>query len=64
MLPLLSLHALATQRGDGLRPELLALLQRYARQEAGLSAGIEPDATEIHCTEAERDETPTVRSGT
>jgi hypothetical protein len=28
MLPLLSLHALVAHRGDGLRPELLALLQR------------------------------------
>lgn len=49
MLPLLSLHALAAQRGDGLRPELLALLQRYARSETGLSASIEPDGTEIDC---------------
>ena len=43
MLPFLSLHALASQRGDGLRPELLALLQRQADQERGLSARIEPD---------------------
>ncbi|MFT4432878.1 hypothetical protein [Caballeronia sp. 15715] len=28
MLPLLSFHALVAHRGDGLRPELLALLQR------------------------------------
>jgi hypothetical protein len=27
MLPFLSLHALAAQRGDGLRPELLALFE-------------------------------------
>ncbi len=33
MLPLLSLHALVAHRGDGLRPELLALLQRHAQTE-------------------------------
>ncbi|KLU27906.1 hypothetical protein EOS_02075 [Caballeronia mineralivorans PML1(12)] len=31
MLPLLSFHALVAHRGDGLRPELLALLQREAQ---------------------------------
>jgi hypothetical protein len=31
MLPLLSFHALVAHRGDGLRPELLALLQRDAQ---------------------------------
>jgi hypothetical protein len=46
MLPLLPFHALATRRGDGLRPELLALFKRYASSPAGLSAGIEPDDTE------------------
>jgi hypothetical protein len=30
MLPLLSLHAIAAQRGDGLHPVLLAGLQRLA----------------------------------
>lgn len=40
MLPLLSLHALAAQRGDGLKPELLALLARAAGPDAGLSARI------------------------
>jgi hypothetical protein len=30
MLPLLSFHALVAHRGDGLRPELLALLQGEA----------------------------------
>ncbi|QCP52781.1 hypothetical protein FAZ95_26975 [Trinickia violacea] len=49
MLPFLSLHALVAQRGDGLRPELLAMFQRYARSEAGLSAAIEPDEAEVHC---------------
>jgi hypothetical protein len=43
LLPLLPLHTLAVQRGDGLRPELLALLLRHVPQEAGLSAGIEAD---------------------
>jgi hypothetical protein len=31
MLPLLSFHALVAHRGDGLRPELLALLQRASQ---------------------------------
>jgi hypothetical protein len=46
MFPFLSFHALAAQRGDGLRPELLALFERYARSEAGLAAIIEPAETE------------------
>jgi hypothetical protein len=49
MLPFLSLHALAAQRGDGLRPELLALFEHYARSDIGLSAGIEPEGTEVSC---------------
>ena len=32
MLPLLSLHAIAAQRGDGLHPELLAGLKRLASE--------------------------------
>jgi hypothetical protein len=31
MLPLLSFHALVAHRGDGLRPELLELLQRNSQ---------------------------------
>jgi hypothetical protein len=50
MLPFLSLHALAAHRGDGLRPELLALFERYARPGAGLNARIEPDETTVSCT--------------
>jgi hypothetical protein len=46
MLPFLSLHALAAQRGDGLRPELLALFERHAGLETGLAAIVEPDETE------------------
>ncbi|WP_075643790.1 hypothetical protein [Paraburkholderia monticola] len=47
MLPFLSFHALAAQRGDGLRPELLALFfERHARSETGLGAIIEPVETE------------------
>jgi hypothetical protein len=42
MLPLLSLHALAAQRGDGLRPELKALLEHRAGLAMGLAASIEP----------------------
>ncbi|CAB3804470.1 hypothetical protein LMG28138_05521 [Pararobbsia alpina] len=41
MLPLLPFHTLAAQRGDGLRPELLALFARNARSDTGLSARIE-----------------------
>lgn len=47
MLPFLSLHALAAQRGDGLRPELLALFERHARSGAGLVATIEPVETAL-----------------
>ena len=46
MLPFLSLHALAAQRGDGLRPELKALFERHARLATGLAATIEPVETE------------------
>jgi hypothetical protein len=45
MLPLLSFHALAAQRGDGLHPKLLALLRRSDSGETGLSARIEPEAS-------------------
>ena len=47
MLPFLSLHALAAQRGDGLRPELLALFERHVRLETGLVAIIEPVEAEL-----------------
>ncbi len=46
MLPLLSLHALVTHRGDGLRPELRALLLSRANGHEGLSAKIEIDDNE------------------
>ena len=46
MLPFLSLHALAAQRGDGLRPELKALFERHVRLATGLAATIEPVETE------------------
>ena len=49
MLPFLSLHALAAQRGDGLRPELLALFQRHVTLETGLAAIIDTVETECHC---------------
>lgn len=41
MLPLLPFHAIAAQRGDGLRPELLALFARHAQSGTGLSAQID-----------------------
>ncbi|MFM0724167.1 hypothetical protein PQQ53_10805 [Paraburkholderia strydomiana] len=46
MLPFLSLHALAAQRGDGLRPELKALFEHHAGLATGLTAAIEPVETE------------------
>ena len=45
MLSLLSFHALAAQRGDGLHPKLLALLRRSNSGEMGLSARIEPETS-------------------
>jgi regulator of RNase E activity RraB len=45
-LPFLSLCALAAKRGDRLRRELLALLEKHAREYTGLSAAIESDGTE------------------
>jgi hypothetical protein len=47
MLPLLSLHAIATQRGDGLHPVLLAGLKRLA------AARIEHVVAESGCREHE-----------
>jgi hypothetical protein len=46
MSPFLSFHALAAQRGDGLRPELLALFEWQSRSETDLAAIIEPVETE------------------
>jgi hypothetical protein len=46
MLPLLPFHAIAAQRGDGLRPELVALFERHARLDASLVGIIEPVETE------------------
>jgi hypothetical protein len=43
MLPFLPLHTLAAQRGDGLRPELLALFERHAKSTPGLSAPLVPE---------------------
>ncbi|WP_233872910.1 hypothetical protein [Paraburkholderia adhaesiva] len=46
MLPFLSLHALAAQRGDGLRPELKALFEQHVQRATGLAATIEPVETD------------------
>jgi hypothetical protein len=35
MLPLLSFHAIASRRGDGLHPVLLSALKRIANERAG-----------------------------
>jgi hypothetical protein len=57
MLTLLSLHALVAHRGDGLRPELRALLERRAGLATGLAAIIEPVEQEplSHVTDAVAD---------
>ena len=43
MLPFLPFHTLAAKRGDGLRPELLALFERRAESTPGLSAPLVPE---------------------
>ncbi|WP_233836073.1 hypothetical protein [Paraburkholderia sp. ZP32-5] len=63
MLPLLSFHALAAQRGDGLRPELLALLERRTSPDIGLSAAIEPEQGDGPANRQACDESPEARSG-
>jgi hypothetical protein len=53
MLPLLSLHAIAAQRGDGLHPVLLARLQRLATErveQAAAETGREHDARTAQST--------------
>jgi hypothetical protein len=62
MLPFLALHALAAQRGDGLRPELLALLERHIENEASLRASIEPDDASV--SSEEPGDSPTSASDT
>ncbi|WP_109477109.1 hypothetical protein [Paraburkholderia sp. C35] len=65
MLPLLSLHALAAQRGDGLRPELRALFERHAGLTTGLAASIEPveQASLSDATDAEEVDAMSRESG-
>jgi hypothetical protein len=46
MIPLLGFHALAATRGEGLRPELLALLERLAADaERGANGPGRPSGT-------------------
>jgi hypothetical protein len=59
MLPLLSLHAIAAQRGDGLHPKLLAGLKRLAAastdrtaRESGGERANEPTADRVSCEDA------------
>lgn len=47
MLPLLSFHPLVARRGDGLRPELLALLSHCPERNVGLSARFETEETRL-----------------
>src|SRR5262249_55178318 len=64
MLPFLPLHALAAQRGDGLRPELLELFERHARSEASLDGLTEPIEAEVAYNVVEVDpEGPAMKSG-
>jgi hypothetical protein len=58
MLHLLSLHALAAQRGDGLRPELLALLRRHAGLEADLIARNPEDLNASQTSQQTNNEAP------
>ena len=46
MTPFLALHGLAVQRGEGLRPELCTLMQRYRRPEASSISPISQDLAE------------------
>ena len=59
MLPLLSLHALASrlQNGDGLRPELLALFERQIESMDGLVTSFDPpfEAEAVHWDDAQSD---------
>ncbi len=64
MLPLLSLHSLAAQRGDGLRPELKALLERHASQAIGPVAAIEPVRPARRFVPAAREKTEVCKDGT
>jgi hypothetical protein len=45
MIPFLAMHALAAPRGDGLRPELVALLERH---EAAPNSDIAMAVSEQH----------------
>lgn len=49
MMQMLSFHALAALRGDGLRPELLALLESQVHLQPGLCASIEPEVIVQDC---------------
>ena len=53
-MPFLSLHALAAARGDGLRPELLALFKRLA--EASVEADCSPSPEPQQASEREFEE--------
>src|SRR5258705_4354692 len=62
MLPLLSLHAIAAQRGDGLHPVLLAGLHRLVTKPVGnapaqTSRGHRPHTAEPTADNIERNET-------
>jgi len=46
MMPFLALHGVAAQRGDGLRPELVALMQRSAQSPGNYNSPISQELGE------------------
>jgi hypothetical protein len=55
MMLLLALHKIAAQRGDGLRPELLRLLERSQSDEANRASTASEDCGSHRVTELETD---------
>jgi hypothetical protein len=60
MIPFLAMHALAASRGDGLRPELLALFERI---EADSSPHLIVDVSDQHLADAAETANPRPMSG-
>jgi hypothetical protein len=62
MLPLLSFHAIAATRGDGLRPELLALFERLAALPKITPVAQEPVSGDPYTSSAEAPDLPVGRT--
>jgi hypothetical protein len=60
MIPFLAMHAIAAPRGDGLRPELLALLERL---EAASSPHLVVAVSDQHPADAAETANPRPMSG-